>query len=160
MPLVALFLFSSCDKEEEEDEITTINQKVDVKNALQGEWSNHYKSVLYYNDAGEVAFSDIDSLYLDVRHTFSGDKMDITHPNSGNKASFTYQVPDSSQTTYIVFYKNGQLEDNYQIVSMNDTSMVWETTVDYAGYRDVNSEGDSITVTSRKGVYSYWFKRL
>lgn len=157
---MALFLLSSCDKDEDEDKITTINQKADVKTDLQGEWSNYYKSVLYYNDAGEVAFSDIDSLYLDVRHTFQGDNMHITHPNSGHKVSFTYQVPDSSQTTYIVFYKGGTMEDYYEIVSMNDSSMVWETTVDYAGYRDVNSEGDSITVTSRRGVYSYRFERL
>ncbi|MHC2991749.1 hypothetical protein OB13_09195, partial [Pontibacter sp. HJ8] len=71
-----LFALTSCEKDEK-DEITTLNQKADVKQQLQGEWSNDYKSILYYNDAGEVAFSDIDSLYLDVRHTFSGDNMHI-----------------------------------------------------------------------------------
>ncbi|WP_299823680.1 hypothetical protein [uncultured Pontibacter sp.] len=156
----ALFLLSSCDKDDNENEITTLNQKGEVKVELQGEWSNNYKSVLFYNDAGQVAHRDIDSAYLDVRHTFAGDNMHISHPNSGARESFTFVIPDSSDTDYIVLFQGQKRLDTYEIVSKNDTSMVWEATVDYAGYRDVDANGDSITVTSRKGVYSYKFKRL
>lgn len=155
----ALFLFASCDKDNE-NEITTLNEKGEVKVQLQGEWSNNYKSILYYNDAGQVAHRDIDSAYLDVRHTFAGDNMVISHPNSGSKESFTYVVPDSSSANYIVLFQNGKRLDTYEIKTLNDTSMVWEASVDWAGYRDVDANGDSITVTSRKGVYTYRFKKM
>ncbi|GAB3196735.1 hypothetical protein ABID22_003457 [Pontibacter aydingkolensis] len=154
-----LFLLTSCDKDNE-NEMTTLNQKAEIKMQMQGEWSNNYKSVHFYNMAGEIAHKDIDSLYLDVRHTFAGDNMHISHPTSGGKESFTYVVPDSSTTNYVVLFKNNMRGDTYEITTMNDTAMVWQTTVDWAGYRDVNANGDSITVTSRKGVYTYRFKRL
>lgn len=155
----ALFLLSSCEKEDE-NQLTTLNQKADVKMQMQGEWSNNYKSTHFYNDAGNIAYKEVDSLYLDVRHTFSGDNMHISHPNTGSRETFNYAIPDSSETTYVVLSKNGKKQDHYQVVAMTDSTMVWEATVDWAGYPGVNSNGENVIITSRKGVYTYKFKKV
>lgn len=152
VPALLLLLLTSCDDKDKEE--VTLNEKTNVKLQLQGDWSNNFRTTEYYNDAGEVAHKD--TATADVRFRFDESNMEISHPGVEGKETLAYALPDSSDTEYVVISKNGQVQDYWEITSLNDSSMVWEKTVDYAGYEDENKN----TITSRRGVYIYDFKRL
>lgn len=91
-----------------------------------------------------------------MRFRFDESNMEISHPGVEGKETLAYALPDSSTTEYVVISKNGQVQDYWEITSLNDSSMVWEKTIDYAGYQDENNN----TITSRRGVYIYEFKKM
>lgn len=147
-----LALLASCDTKDKEE--VTLNEKTELKLQLQGDWVNRSQTSDYYNDAGQVAHTD--SAAADVRFHFEGNKMDISHPGVPGKESLTYALPDTSQTEYVVISKNGVMQDYWKVTARTDSSMVWEKFLDYAGYRDENNN----MITSRRGVYTYEFKKL
>ncbi|MCJ8163330.1 hypothetical protein MKJ04_00645 [Pontibacter sp. E15-1] len=147
-----VLLLASCDNKDKEEVV--LNEKTNVKQELQGDWSNSFQTTNYYNDAGQVAHKDTST--TDVRFHFEGSKMEISHPGVSGKETLTFALPDTSATDYVVISKNGQMQDYWKITAKNDTAMVWEKFLDYAGYRDANGN----MVTSRRGVYTYAFKKL
>jgi hypothetical protein len=155
LPALLLLLLSSCKEEDDEVTVPYPDHNVALKEHLQGNWTNYSKISEFYNLEGEIVYTD--SAEVNVRHEFKGNTMDIAFENGEHVASLMYSLPDTSAANndYIVFLKNGQVQDFYQIKSMADTAMVWEMVVDWAGYP--NESGD--TVTSRKGVYTYSFRR-
>ncbi|PRY05363.1 hypothetical protein CLV24_13044 [Pontibacter ummariensis] len=156
MPFLLILFLSACKEDEEvEPSVPFPNDNLPIKEQLQGRWINHLRIDNFYNLEGEVIRTD--SAGVGVIHEFKGNKMDISYANGERVASLMYSLPDTStaEKDYIVFLKDGKVQDYYQITTLNDTSMVWELTVDWAGYVDENGD----TITTRKGVYTYEFKR-
>lgn len=155
LPALMLVLFSSCKKDEDTASIPFPDDNPALKKELQGNWTNYAKVSEFYNLDGEVVQKD--SAAVKVLHEFKENTMNISYQEGEQVASLNYSLPDTSASDkdYIVFLKNGQVQDYYQITSFGDSTMVWEMVVDWAGYKDASGN----TVTSRKGVYTYSFKR-
>jgi hypothetical protein len=155
LPALLLLLLSSCKEDDDEISVPYPDDNIALKEQLQGNWTNYSKISEFYNLDGEIVYTD--SAEASVLHEFKGNTMDMSFVNGERIASLMYSLPDTSAANndYIVFLKNGQVQDFYQIKSMSDTDMVWEMVVDWAGYPNESGE----TVTSRKGVYTYSFSK-
>lgn len=142
------------DEEPGDEEEPVADEDKGLAAKLQGEWSNFFRTTEYYNDAGEVAHKD--TATVDVRFEFEENNMYISNPGVVGEEHFNYALPDTSETKYIVLSKDGTQADYFKITESGDSLMVWEKVIEYAGYKD--AEGN--TITSRRGVYSYEFKKL
>jgi hypothetical protein len=147
VPFFLLVLLAGCKDDEVTPEVSRNGE------LLKGTWSNNFRTSEYYDDANQLAHKD--TATVDVRFEFDGTNMKISNPGVEGVATYTYALPDTGKVDYIVISKNGKVENTYEIVSINESKMVWKQSWEYPTYQK-----DGKSITARKGTFTFDFGKL